>query len=330
MRYFPLTFPRRLFGAAGLGAAIRARLGHDDLLHLHGLWNLPMWTAARRARQAALPYVLSPRGMLDLGSIARSRGRKQLAYRVVERRNLAGAALLHATSTAEAQALDSRGLGVPIAIVPNGTEIPKGEPSARGAFRHRLGVSPEAPLVVFLGRIHPIKRLDLLAAAFERVRRVSAGAHVVVAGPDGDGHRRVVAPRFASMDGGVHWTGELGEADRWTLLADADALVMCSDSESFGMSVVEAMAAAVPVVVTQTCPWEEVRAAGSGFWVPQSAEAIAGAVVSLLGDRNAARAMGERGNALVRSKYSWDAIARSMADHYRAVMAASPGPATAR
>ena len=104
--------------------------------------------------------------------------------------------------------------------------------------------------------------------------------------------------------------GEVGEADKWALLADADALVMCSDSESFGLSVLEAMAAAVPVVVTRTCPWEEVETAGCGFWVPHDARALRGALARLLGDPVRARAMGQKGRALARAKYSWDAIGR--------------------
>ena len=117
------------------------------------------------------------------------------------------------------------------------------------------------------------------------------------------------------MRDAVHWIGEVGEADKWALLADADALVMCSDSESFGLSVLEAMAAAVPVVATRTCPWEEVETAGCGFSVPHDARALAGALGRLLDEPVRARAMGQKGRALARAKYSWDAIAGAMAGH---------------
>ena len=118
----------------------------------------------------------------------------------------------------------------------------------------------------------------------------------------------------------MHWTGALDEAGKWSLLADADALVMCSDSESFGMSVVEAMAAGVPVVVTQTCPWGEVETARAGFWVPQDAEAVAEGLREVLGHPAKAREMGARGHALVRSRHAWDAVAEAMAEHYRAAV----------
>src|SRR5262245_11788889 len=67
VRYFPHAFPRRLFGARGLRAAIDAEASRADLVHVHGLWHLPGWIAARAARRAGIPYVLSPRGMLDTG-----------------------------------------------------------------------------------------------------------------------------------------------------------------------------------------------------------------------------------------------------------------------
>ncbi len=319
VRYFPSAFPRRLFGARGLGAALGSDLGLYQLVHVHGLWHLPGWIAARHARRARVPYVLSPRGMLDAGSLSHHAGRKRIAYHLLERRHVAGAALLHAGSDEEARALGRRGLGVPVVTLPNGVDA-RAEP-VRGGFRHRLGLGADAPLIVFLGRVHPIKRLDLLASAFARVRESEAGARLAIAGPDEAGHRRRIEPLFARFGDAVRWVGEVGEEDKWALLADADALVLCSDSESFGLSVLEAMAAAVPVVVTRTCPWAEVEREGCGYWVPHDDGAVAAGLLRLLSQPEGARAMGQRGRVLARAKYSWDSIARAMADHYRAVLA---------
>src|ERR1700739_4407588 len=99
---------------------------------------------------------------------------------------------------------------------------------------------------------------------------------------------------------------------------------MCSDSENFGNSVLEALAAGVPAVVTQTCPWPDLARAGCGFWVPQRADAIAHALLDLLRDRVAARAMGDRGRALARERYSWNSMARRMIDYYHAALAGRP------
>lgn len=324
VRYFPSVFPRRLFRARGLGAALSAGVTRYDLVHVHGLWTFPGWAAVRHARRAGVPYVLSPRGMLDSWSMAHHLVRKRIAYWMVERRILAGAAFLHATSSSEAQAFRAWNRSVPVVTVPNGVEIPQGLTVAQGTFRERLHLPVDTPLVVFIGRLHVKKRLDLLAAAFDRVHAVSPNTHLVIAGPDEGGYRRRVEPCFAGAGRSVHWTGELDNAEKWSLLADATALVMCSDTENFGNSVVEALAAGVPVVVTQTCPWEEVEPAGCGFWVPQRAEVIAGALLDLLRDTAGARAMGERGRMLARTRYSWDSLASSMADHYRAALAARP------
>jgi glycosyltransferase involved in cell wall biosynthesis len=321
--YFPWAFPRRLFGVRGLGEALESELGKCDVLHIQGLWTLPGWIAARRARRAGVPYVISPRGMLDPWSMAHRPVRKRIAYWMADRWNLRGAAFLHATSSAEATAIRSRTRGVPIVTLPNGVDVP--ETRAPGEFRRRLNVSAEAPLLISLGRLHVKKRLDLLAAAFERILPLHPLAHLAIAGPDEADYRRKVESRFAAVSRSVHWTGELQDAEKWALLADATALVMCSDSENFGLVVLEALAAGVPVVVVQTCPWEEVQTARCGFWVPQSAEAIADALLALLRDPEGARAMGERGRALARDKYSWDAIARAMAHRYEAVVDARSG-----
>jgi glycosyltransferase involved in cell wall biosynthesis len=244
-----------------------------------------------------------------------------VAYRLVERGNLARASLIHASSLAEARGIEAHRLGVPVAVVPNGVEVPAGAARPPGAVRHRLRLPPGAPLIVYLGRVHPSKRLDLLARAFGRVQAVAPSAHLVVAGPDELGHRRAVEPAFGASAPRVCWTGELDDEDKWALLAEASALVMCSDSESFGMSVLEALAAGVPVVVARTCPWPEVAEHGCGYWVPQEPDALADGMLRLLGDPAAARAMGARGARLARERYSWDSVARAMAEHYESVLA---------
>ena len=317
VRYLPRAFPRRLFGARGLGAALDAAVSRADVVHVHGLWTLPGWVAARRALAAGVPFVLSPRGMLDAGSLAQRAWRKRLAWAIFERRHVLRASLLHATSETERLALRRWAPGVPVVTIPNGVEAPLGVMEPREVVRRRLGIAAQAPVMLFLGRIHPIKRLDLLAQAFERVHAARPDAQLVIAGPDERGHRREVEPCFAAVRSAVHWAGELGDAEKWPVLGAADLLVLCSDSESFGLSLVEAMAAGLPVVTTRTTPWQEIEAAGAGFWVPQAADAIAAAALEILRDPARAREMGERGRALARSRYAWDAAGSAMIERYR-------------
>jgi len=323
VRYLPRAFPRRLFGARGLGRALDEAIAQCDLVHIHGLWTVPGWAAARRARRAGVPIVISPRGMLDPGSIAQRAWRKRIAYAAVEKRNLMSAALLHATSSAEAQALRLLAPGAPIVTVPNGVDAPEAGRDPRAA-RLRLGIAEGAPLLLFLGRIHPIKRLDLLAAAFDRVHAALPDAHLVIAGPDERGERRRLEPHFAAAGRSVHWVGETGDVEKWALLSAADLLVLCSDSESFGMSALEAMAAGTPVVVTHTCPWADVENAGAGFWVAQEPEAMAGAALAVLSDSGRAAAMGARGRALAIARYSWEAAASALAARYRDIIGHIP------
>ena len=126
-----------------------------------------------------------------------------------------------------------------------------------------------------------------------------------------------VAPLFEASGVPTRWLGPVEGEAKAALLTAARALVLCSDSESFGMSVAEAMAAGTPVVTTSTCPWQEAAEAGAGFSVPQTAEALAGALDAILLDAARAREMGARGRALVQERYTWHAAAARLAAEYR-------------
>jgi len=314
VRYVPASFPRRFFGAR-IRRPLADALERADVCHIHGVWNVPEWWASHLARAAGVPYVVSPRGMLQPQAMQRGRGRKAVAYSLVERRNLSHAALVHATSAQEAEAIERLRLGVRVAVVPNGVDLCAAQQAAKG-YRARLGIPAGDFIVLFLGRMHRIKRLDLVADAFSQLRSTHASAHLVLAGPDE--HRLLpdLRRRLAAHANAVHEVGAVGGDEKWALLKDADVMVQASDSESFGVAIVESLAAGVPVVTTRTTPWRELEDRGGGFWVEQTAPAIAEALRVLAADPARRARMGERGAAFAREAFGWDAVAPVMARLY--------------
>ena len=321
VRYCNRAWPRSIFYAPSFASVVAAELRDADVLHIHGLWNAAVWSAAAAARHQQRPYVLSPRGMLAPAALAHDAWRKRLVYPLTDRRVICDAARLHATSQIEFDELTRLTEPDRVVYVPNGVELPRARDGDGRGARERFKLPAQAPIVLFLGRIHPIKRLDLLADAFGLVLRQHADAHLVIAGPDEDGHRAQIAPRFTPFGDAVTWTGRVDDMSKRQLLDAAGVLVMCSDAESFGMSVAEAMAAAKPVVVTRTCPWLELESHHAGFWVEQTPDAVAAGVNAVLSDRSAARDMGCRGRSLVASQYSWPHAASALLNEYKAIAA---------
>jgi glycosyltransferase involved in cell wall biosynthesis len=318
-RYFPLAWPRRYWRAAGLADALDRAVPGADLVHVHGLWNVTAWAGVRAARAAGVPYVISPRGMFQPDAMARHHALKMIAYWAAERRHLAGAAFLHATSDAEARSLSA--IGPRVALIANGVESRTATPAQIADVHRRFNLPDGADVITFVGRLHPIKRLDLLAGAFTRLRREGRQAYLVVAGPDEGGHRRQIEPLFLEVADRVRWTGAVEGDQKWALLATSRAVVQCSNSESFGLSVGEALGAGVPVVVTDRGAWADVSAIGCGEIVAHDAAAIAAALARLLDRPDEARAMGERGRAWVRRAFGWDEIGRAMRREYDALVA---------
>jgi glycosyltransferase involved in cell wall biosynthesis len=182
----------------------------------------------------------------------------------------------------------------------------------------------EAQFVTFIGRLHAIKRLDLLLAAFHQVQAQVPRAHLVIAGPAEPGPLSVDLRLVGGANAAIHWLGEITEEEKWSLLQESAVFAMCSDSESFGVAVVEAMAAGVPVVVTRTCPWQEIETVGCGLWVAQQQNAVATALHRLLTNRLEAEQMGARGREHARARYAWEPIARTMSNYYTQALTVGP------
>lgn len=313
VRYFPLAWPSRYWRAAGLRSELKAAAQHADVIHVHGLWNMTSWAGAAAAYSAGKPYVISPRGMLQPQAMRRHREMKTIAFWGVERGNLEAAALLHATSELEHGELTR--FGPPVAVIPNGVSGAVATEESIRALREREQVCEADDVVVFVGRLHPIKRLDLLAEAFAIVHRTHPSARLLIAGPNEDGYREHVQPLFAPVAGVTRWLGRLDGEEIAALLSMSRVLVQCSDSESFGMSIAEALTAGVPAVVTKPSGWTHLDAIGCGHSVAHEPVAIAQGIQCVLDNANT-DATRDRARQWARQTFAWDAIACSMREAY--------------
>lgn len=283
-----------------------------DVVHVHSNWTFPVWWACLSALRLQRPLVMSPQGCLDPVRLAHSAWKKRVAG-LLDRRFLRRATLIHATSPAEEAWIRRYVGGKPwIAMIPNGVDLrplpasPKADPRTRQ--------------VLFLGRLHPLKGLDLLLDAWARVGAAKPDKqawHLVIAGPDEQGTRKrleeLTRQRGLTT---VSFIGAVYGADKARALDEADIFVLPSRSENFGIAVAEALAAGVPVITTKGTPWGEI-AGSCGWWVDTTAAAIGAALDEAMRLTDADRAaLGAEGRRLVENRYQWPAVGRAMTDSY--------------
>jgi len=196
----------------------------------------------------------------------------------------------------------------------------------RDSVRKDLAFTHDATVGLFLGRLNSNKGLDLLAPAFVQLSQRVSEASLIVAGPDDDGLGRRFIDECArgGVADRVRLTGFLDRSQIKRMLAAADFWILPSYSESFGIAVVEAMAARLPVLITDRVNIsEEVAAAGAGIVVRPDVESVLDGMLRLVRMPPRERAaMGERGRALCRARFSWESCARDLSALYEEVTGA--------
>ena len=259
---------------SGFAGAVTAwtRLHAGGIVHQHGLWRSTMHRAAVAARRARVPVVWAPMGMLEPWALGHRAWKKKLAWWMYQRRDLAGAAVLHATSRLEADGVRQAGLHAPVAVIPLGVTLPERARPDR----------PELPTrtALFLSRIHPKKGLLMLLEAWAALR--PAGWRLVIAGNDENGHAAEVRAAIArlrlndvvSMPGPAY-----GEAKE-ELFREAQIFILPSHSENFAVVIAEALVRELPVLTTTGTPWPELIEKKAGWWVEPEIASIQAALAA--------------------------------------------------
>lgn len=306
-----------LSGARQIYTAIRQRAKDFDLVHIHSLWNFTVTLAAAGSRKANLPYVIAPMGMLSEACLRQNRYAMKRAYAwTFDRRTIEGATRLHFLNNDEEKASRSGRLRCPASfIVPNGTNV--GVTTRPGAFRERFAELSGRRVMLFLGRLHAIKGLDLQLQALEQLITAYPDLIWVLVGPDdGEWPRLSALVKGSGLEGHVKWIGPLMGDERFAALADADVLLQTSLYECQSMTVNEALAVGVPLVVTDSINFREVQSAGAGYVVRRDASELARAIEKITESPDRGAAMRLAGRRFAAKHLSWPTITRRLNDEY--------------
>jgi glycosyltransferase involved in cell wall biosynthesis len=280
----------------------------NTILHDNGIWLPHNRSSARVARDLNIPLIISPRGMLEPWALDFHRWRKVAAWHLFQRNSLKSAAIIHSASRTEANNIQTIGLRVPIAVVPNGTILPGMDRNLERGNKKRI---------LFLSRIHPNKGLINLVEVMKRVNLKEW--ELVIAGYDEGNHLKEVqaAVKRANLTNSVIFHGPVRDDEKWSLYASSDLFILPSYSENFGIVVAEALASNLPVVTTTGTPWEDLKRYNCGWWVEPNIKELGDALKEAVELPDQIRLeMGQRGRLLVEEKYTWKAIAAEMLSIY--------------
>jgi glycosyltransferase involved in cell wall biosynthesis len=323
IRYFRCSPFRRYKFSLGLLQWLANHAHEFDIAHIHALFSPVSTAAATVARHQQLPYILRPLGTLDPADLQKKRQLKQIYANLLERPNLAGAAAVHFTSSQEAKVSERFGVTTNDWVFPLGVSVP-GEAETE-SVRREFGIPNDRPILLFMSRIDPKKGLNLLLPALKQLVAEGTQFHFVLAGsnPQDPEYESQIRAEIAnsSLATLTTVTGFISGHAKTALLKAADLFVLPSYYENFGIAVAEAMAAGVPVVVSdQVHICQEIQQAKAGWVVPCEIEALTAALRTALQDANECKYRGTQAKEYALSQYSWDAIAQQIIQAYQQVL----------
>ncbi|CAN1210580.1 glycosyltransferase [Tumidithrix helvetica PCC 7403] len=329
IRFFPRFSPsvhgiREFAFSSSFTAWLWQHVTDYDLLHIHAIFSYPSTIAMAIARMKGVPYINRPLGQLCAWSLQQSRFKKQIYLSAIERSNLKHCRALHLTSLQEQQEVSALGLSLPSFILPHGISIPPPLIVARSQLRQLLGISADTPIILFMSRLHAKKGLNYLIPALGKCMNLTEYPFwFILAGQGDPAYEAEVKDllREHGLDRCTHWAGFVTGDRKQLFLQGSDLFALTSHSENFGIVVLEAMAAGLPILTTPGVALAaEVEQYQLGIVSALDIDGIATAIADFLEQPQAFKQMGDRASQLVASQYSWDTIATKLAEVYSRIL----------
>lgn len=284
-----------------------------DLIHNHSLWMMPNVYPGWVSKRYDVPLINSPRGTFAAQALSRGSYVKKLFWPLLQRPSLESTACFHATAESEYQDIRAMGFQQPVAVIPNGIDIPNLPPKKSGK---------DIKTLLFLGRIHPIKGLDMLLKSWQAVQFKYPSWHLKVVGSDNYGYLSTLKELSSSLKlERIEFGAPVYGNDKWQEYYNADLYILPTYSENFGVSIAEAFASSTPVITTKGAPWEVINEYQAGWWVDVSISDLVKALDEALSlPHEDLLLMGQRGKLMVQDKFDWHRVGKQMRELYLWIM----------
>lgn len=300
---------------------IKNQIGDFDVVHVHEHRQTLSIIACYFARRYGIPYVVQAHG--SVLPFFQKEGLKNIFDKVFGFKILHGASKVFALTEVEKEQYLKMGVEEDrIEIVPLGINIEEySDLPEEGIFREKFNISKDDKLIIFIGRVHEIKGLDLLIDAFKELADSEDDVKLAIVGPD-DGYMDALNLRIAECDlsDKVIVTGPLYKSEKQEALVDCDLFVMPSKYESFTTSGLEAMACGKPLVLTKNNHIHDWVDGSVGLACDDDKMSLKDAMAEVLFDEELSKKFGMNGRRLIQEKYNWDMINEQILNIYESII----------
>lgn len=307
---------------------IRRDIKNHEIIHIHEHRQTLAIIVSFFARRNDIPYIVQAHG--SVLPFFQKEGLKNLFDKAFGFKILHNASCVFALTEVEKEQYLKMGVDEDkIEIVPLGINLEEYENlPEKGRFRSKFKIADDDKLVLFVGRIHEIKGLDLLIDAFSELIHLNDEGNgddngdakkikLAIVGPD-DGYLSQLEDKIKSysLEDNVIITGPLYKEEKQEALVDCDLFVMPSKYESFTTSGLEAMACSKPLVLTKNNHIHDWVDGNVGIACDDNKDSLCSAIGKLLFDEDLSKTYGENGVELIHNKYNWDIINKQILDIY--------------
>ena len=305
-----------LFISPAMILTVRRELRGFDVIHIHDYRTFQNIVVHRYANKYEIPYVIQTHG--SVLPFFQKQGLKKIFDLFFGYRILRDASKVIALTNTEAEQYKRMGVDEDkIEIVPNGIDLSEYENlPEKGEFRRKYKIKDNEKIILYVGRLHESKGIDLLVKVFADLTNELKDIKLVLVGPD-DGYQLILEELVQSlkMDDKVLFTGFVTKDKKMAAYIDANVFVLPSFL-GFPVTFLEACACGTPIITTNngdTLDWINDKV---GYVVEYDKDQLQDAIYKVLSDEGLRRRFGEKGRRLVMEEFGWDKVVEKVESIY--------------
>jgi len=276
-----------------------------DLIQIQSMWDLPYHKVMVEARRRGIPYIVTPRGMLEPWSLSQKAWKKKLAWWLYQRNDVQKSACIFTTARMEAGHVGNLGITTRKAVIPNGIET--------DAYPCKASVDIVKKQVLFLSRVHIKKGIEILFDAWKRIHSDYSDWQLLVVGNGENEYIQSLENRIESLSlkDSIKILPPVFGNEKIQLYQESALFCLPSFSENFGMAIAEAMSCGTPVITTTNCPWRILNETNTGWCIDLSVDNLERALREALGMTSAELyEMGRRASKLINDNLDYRIVTR--------------------